>query len=229
MAREGAQVTVSDVEGSAVQETVDFVRGAGGKAVAVFADVTCPQQVEAMVASALSAYGRLDCAFNNAGIAPSYVGAGGTKVGDISKEAWDRMIAVNLTGVWLCMKYEIAAMEKSGGGSIVNTSSIAGLVGLPGSNAYVAGKHGVIGLTKAASIDHSVDGIRVNSICPGYIKTQMITEAFARRGEQIMTSVPMGRLGVVDEIAEAVIWLCSDRSSFVTGTALAVDGGYTAG
>jgi NAD(P)-dependent dehydrogenase (short-subunit alcohol dehydrogenase family) len=139
------------------------------------------------------------------------------------------MLAVNLTGVWLCMKHELAAMEGQGGGVIVNTSSIADLVGLPGSNAYVAAKHGVIGLTRAAAIDHAATGVRVNAVCPGYIETPMVAEAMARRGDQILATVPMRRLGIADDIAEAVVWLCSDRSGFVTGTTLTVDGGYTAG
>ena len=139
------------------------------------------------------------------------------------------MLAVNLTGVWLCMKYELAAMERQGGGVIVNTSSIAGLVGLPGSNAYVAAKHGVIGLTRAAAIDHAAAGVRVNAVCPGYIETPMVAEAMTRRGAQILATVPMRRLGLAADIAEAVVWLCSDRSGFVTGTTLTVDGGYTAG
>jgi NAD(P)-dependent dehydrogenase (short-subunit alcohol dehydrogenase family) len=138
------------------------------------------------------------------------------------------MLAVNLTGVWLCMKHEIAAMERTGGGSIVNTASIAGLVGLPGSNAYVAAKHGVVGLTKAAAIDHAATHIRVNAVCPGYVETGMIREAMSRRGDSILATVPMHRLGLPDEIAEAVVWLCSDRSGFMTGAAMPVDGGYTA-
>jgi NAD(P)-dependent dehydrogenase (short-subunit alcohol dehydrogenase family) len=229
MAREGARVTVADLPGPAADETVELVRAAGGEAQAVVADVTKPDEVAAMVAAAVTAYGRLDCAYNNAGVAAVHVGAGGKRVGDISQESWDRMLAVNLTGVWLCMKHELAAMERQGGGVIVNTSSIAGLVGLPGSNAYVAAKHGVIGLTKAAAIDHAATGVRVNAVCPGYIETPMVAEAMARRGDRILATVPMRRLGLAGDIAEAVVWLCSDRSGFVTGTTLTVDGGYTAG
>jgi NAD(P)-dependent dehydrogenase (short-subunit alcohol dehydrogenase family) len=228
MAREGARVTVADLPGPGAGETVDFIRAAGGEAQPVIADVTRPDQIAAMVAAAVSAYGRLDCAHNNAGIAAVHVGAGGLRVGDISQDSWDRMLAVNLTGVWLCMKHELAEMERQGGGAIVNTSSIAGLVGLPGSNAYVAAKHGVIGLTKAAAIDHAEAGIRVNAVCPGYTETSMIGEAMARRGDHILSTVPMRRLGSPDDIAEAVVWLCSDRSAFITGTTVAVDGGYTA-
>jgi NAD(P)-dependent dehydrogenase (short-subunit alcohol dehydrogenase family) len=229
MAREGARVTVADLAGPSAGETVELIRTAGGEAQAVFADVTKPDEVAAMVASAVAAYGRLDCAYNNAGIAAVHVGAGGQRVGDISQDSWDRMLAVNLTGVWLCMKHELAEMERGGGGAIVNTSSIAGLVGLPGSNAYVAAKHGVIGLTKAAAIDHAGANVRVNAVCPGYIDTPMVGEAMARRGGNILSTVPMRRLGLANDIAEAVVWLCSDRSGFVTGTAVTVDGGYTAG
>jgi NAD(P)-dependent dehydrogenase (short-subunit alcohol dehydrogenase family) len=229
MAREGARITVVDLPGPNAEETVKQIHAAGGEAQAVFADVTRPEDVAAAIKAAVSAFGRLDCAHNNAGIAAAHVGAGGERVGDITQVAWDRIIAVNLTGVWLCMKHELAEMERSGGGAIVNTSSIAGLIGLPGSHAYVAAKHGVIGLSKAAAIDHAGANIRVNAVCPGYINTTMVGEAMARRGESIMSTVPMRRLGLPDEIAEAVVWLCSDRSGFVTGSAVAVDGGYTAG
>lgn len=227
MAREGARVTVSDLPGAGAEETVALVRAAGGEAQAVHADVTQPDQVAAMVQAALAAYGPLHCAFNNAGIAAMHVGAGGQRMGDISLQSWERMLAVNLTGVFLCMAQEIAAMERSGGGAIVNTASVAGLVGLPGSNAYVVAKHGVVGLTRAAAIDHAAAGIRVNAVCPGYIETPMITEAMARRGEQILGTVPLRRLGQAEEIAQAVVFLCSDRAAFMTGAAMPVDGGYT--
>jgi NAD(P)-dependent dehydrogenase (short-subunit alcohol dehydrogenase family) len=229
MGREGARVTVADLSEAGAAETAAHIRAAGGEAQFVVVDVTKADQVETMVAAAVSAFGRLDCAHNNAGIAAANVGAGGQRVGDISQAAWDRLIAVNLTGVWLCMKHELAAMERYGSGAIVNTSSIAGLVGLPGSHAYVAAKHGVIGLTKAASIDHAEAGIRVNAVCPGYIDTPLVGEAMTRRGAQILSTVPMRRLGLAEDIAEAVVWLCSDRSGFVTGATLTVDGGYTAG
>lgn len=228
MAREGARVTVADLTGSSAGDTVAAILAAGGMAQAVVADVTRPDQVAAMVEAAVATYGRLDCAFNNAGVAAGTLGAGGQRVGDVEQEIWDRMIAVNLTGVWLCMKHELAAMERTGGGAIVNTASIAGLVGLPGSHAYVAAKHGVVGLTKAAAIDHAAAGIRVNAVCPGYIETPMIRDSMARRGERILARPVIRRLGQPEEVAEAVVWLCSDRSGFVTGTTMTVDGGYTA-
>ena len=227
MAREGARVLISDLPGGDLDETGRRIREAGGECVAVEADVTIAAEVEALVAAALSTWARLDCAFNNAGIGSAATGSGGQRVGDLTTHAWERMIAVNLTSVWLCMSRELAAMERGGGGAIVNTASVAGLVGLPGSGAYVAAKHGVVGLTKAAAIDHAAAGIRVNAVCPGYIQTPMIGESMARRGDQIMATVPMKRLGQPSEVAELVAWLCSDRAAFVTGATYAVDGGYT--
>jgi NAD(P)-dependent dehydrogenase (short-subunit alcohol dehydrogenase family) len=228
LAREGARVLVADLPGLGAGETARMIQGAGGEALAVVADVTLDADVEAMVAAAVAAWGRLDCAFNNAGIAPAAVGPAGQRVGDLSRQSWEGMLAVNLTGVWLCMKHELAQMERQGGGAIVNTASIAGLVGLPRSGAYVAAKHGVVGLTKAAAIDHAGAGVRINAVCPGYVETPMIVESMARRGAEIMAGVPLKRLGAASEIAEAVAWLCSDRAAFVTGTAITVDGGYTA-
>jgi NAD(P)-dependent dehydrogenase (short-subunit alcohol dehydrogenase family) len=174
------------------------------------------------------AHGRLDCAFNNAGIAGWQVEAGGKKTADWHEEAFDRMIAVNLKGVWLCMRAEIRQMLTQGGGAIVNTGSIAGLAGLPTSSAYVAAKHGVIGLTKTAAIEYAEAGIRVNAVCPGYIRTRMTEDTMRRRGEAILAQVPAKRMGNPEEIAEMVVWLCSDRASYVTGAAYNVDGGWMA-
>jgi NAD(P)-dependent dehydrogenase (short-subunit alcohol dehydrogenase family) len=201
----------------------------GGQALAIACDVTDDDAVKAMIARAVDAFGSLDCAFNNAGIAPYQVNAGGQKIADVAPEAWRRLIDVNLTGVWLCLRHEVAQMRAQGsGGVIINTASILGLVGSATSSAYVAAKHGVVGLTKVAAADHAEDNIRVNAVCPGYIETPMTEETMRRRGERILARVPMARMGKAGEIAEAVIWLCSPKASFVTGVSWAVDGGYTA-
>jgi NAD(P)-dependent dehydrogenase (short-subunit alcohol dehydrogenase family) len=193
--------------------------------------VTSAAAVAATIRDTLSAYGRLDCAFNNAGIAGYQVDAAGLKTAEWSEESFDRMIAVNLKGVWLCMKYQIRHMLKQGGGAIVNCSSIAGLVGFQGIPAYVASKHGVVGLTRAAALEYSKSNIRVNAVCPGVIQTPMIdrfTHGEAAIRKQLVEGEPVGRVGRPEEVAEAVLWLCSDRASFVTGHALAVDGGWVA-
>ena len=227
-AREGAWVAAADLQLEAARETARMVEEAGGQAVAVEVDVTNDDAVAAMVGAAVKAFGGLDCAFNNAGIAPYQVNASGQKIADVAPEAWQRLLDVNLTGVWRCLRHEVAQMRTQGGGAIVNTASVAGLVGLPNSSAYVAGKHGVVGLTRTAAVDHAEDGIRVNAVCPGYIETPMTEDTMRRRGERIMERVPLARMGKPEEIAEAVVWLCSDRASFVTGAAWTVDGGYTA-
>src|SRR5581483_9630165 len=191
-------------------------------------DVTEARVVEDMVKSVVAAYGRLDCAFNNAGIAGFQVDASGQKTADWSEASFDRMIAVNLKGVWLCMKHELPQMVAQGGGAIVNTASIAGLIGLPTSSAYVAAKHGVVGLTKTAALEYAGDKVRVNAVCPGYIETKMTEDVMRRRGGQLMAMVPFHRMGKPEEIAEMVVWLCSDRASYVSGAAYNVDGGYMA-
>jgi NAD(P)-dependent dehydrogenase (short-subunit alcohol dehydrogenase family) len=211
-AREGARVAVADILEEAAQRTVAEI-----------------EAVKAMIAATVDAFGGLDCAFNNAGIAPYQVNAGGQKIADVAPEAWRRLIDVNLTGVWLCLRHEVAQMRAQGsGGVIINTASILGLIGSASSSAYVAAKHGVVGLTKTAAADHAEDNIRVNAVCPGYIETPMTEETMRRRGERILARVPMARMGQANEIAEAVVWLCSPKASFVTGVSWAVDGGYTA-
>jgi NAD(P)-dependent dehydrogenase (short-subunit alcohol dehydrogenase family) len=235
MAREGAKVAVADFDAAAAHDTVAQIdaigalgAAAGGQAITLAGDVSRGEDVRAMIADTVTAFGRLDCAFNNAGIAGYQVDAVGQKTADWSEESFDRMIEVNLKGVWLCMKEEIPQMLSQGGGAIVNTASIAGLVGLQTSSAYVAAKHGVIGLTKTAAIEYADANIRVNAVCPGFIETRMTASAMQRRGEQILAAIPFGRLGQPGEIAEMVAWLCSDRASYVTGAAYNVDGGWMA-
>jgi NAD(P)-dependent dehydrogenase (short-subunit alcohol dehydrogenase family) len=223
LARAGATVTVADVDEQGGKETVTLViEEVGGDADFVRADVTQADEVEAMVDKTVARWGRLDCALNNAGTtgvrAPT---------ADHTLEDWNRAIALNLTGVFLCLKYEIPAMLEHGG-AIVNMASGAGLVGFAGLPAYVASKHGVVGLTRAAALESASQGLRVNAICPGSTRTPML-EGFMGGDEQVermMTrAVPLGRLGRPEEIADAVVWLCSDAASFVVGHALAVDGG----
>jgi NAD(P)-dependent dehydrogenase (short-subunit alcohol dehydrogenase family) len=223
LARAGASVTVADVDEQGGKETADLVsEEAGGDAEFVRADVTQTDEVEAMVDKAVARWGHLDCALNNAGT--TGVSA---PTADYTLEDWNRAIALNLTGVFLCLKYELPAMLERGG-AIVNMASGAGLVGFPGLPAYVASKHGVVGLTRAAALEYASQGVRINAICPGSTRTPML-EGFMGGDEQVermMTrAVPLGRLGRPEEIADAVVWLCSDAASFVVGHALAVDGG----
>jgi len=227
-AREGARIAVADANLDAAKETVAQVNAIGGQAMSLTGDVTDSTAVQAMIKSVVSAYGRIDCAFNNAGIAGYQVDAAGKKTHEWSDEAFDRMIAVNLRGVWLCMKHELPQMMAQGGGVIVNTGSIAGLIGLPTSSAYVAAKHGVLGLTKTAALEYATDNIRVNAVCPGYIETKMTADTMRRRGTELMTKVPFGRMGKPEEIGEMVLWFCSDRASYVSGACYNVDGGYMA-
>ncbi len=226
-AREGAQVAVADRVVDGAEQTVAEINAAGGQALAIACDVTDEAQVAAMVQATVAAFGRLDCAFNNAGIGTAPVQAHGLKLGDLPLEAWNGLLAVNLTGVFLCLKHEVQAMRQSGGGAIVNTASIAGLVGLAGAGGYVASKHGVVGLTRTAAADHADDNIRVNAVCPGFIETPMTETTLARHGGRILLRVPMRRTGLPEEIAEAVVWMSSDRAGFVTGSCYTVDGGYT--
>ena len=228
MAREGARVLVQDRAEAGAQETVGLINAAGGQAVSIGGDVTSEADVAAMMAAAVAAFGQLDVAFNNAGVSPAAAHSTSQRTHELSLAAWQTLIDINLTGVFLCMKHQIPHMLAGAGGAIVNTASVAGLVGLPTAAAYVAGKHGVIGLTKTAAMEYARDGIRVNAVCPGYVLTPMTEDGVARRGEELLNKVPMHRLGRPDEIAEAVVWMCSDRASFVTGSFYTVDGGYYA-
>ncbi len=227
-AREGAKVVVADVDVDGGQETVRLIEAAEGTARFVRADVSQAAEVAALVEQAVATYGRLDCALNNAGIQGDI-----KQTAECSQENWDRIIATNLTGVWLCMKHEIPHMLNQGWGTIVNTASNFGLVGSNGMPAYSASKHGVLGLTKTAALEYAKSGIRVNAVCPGPVQTPLVDKVLAAQpelGDQIIKAIearePVGRMGRPEEIAEAVVWLCSDAASFVTGTAMSVDGGF---
>lgn len=225
-AREGAKVVVVDVNVAGSEETVQLVKAAGGTAMCVKADVGSAADVEAMVNTTVATYGRLDCAYNNAGIEGKQA-----SVLDDTEENWERVLRINLIGVWLCMKYEIAQMRKQGNGAIVNTASDAGLLGVPRMGAYVASKHGVVGITKSAALECAKTGIRVNAVCPGVIQTPMIERVTGLRPgmvERMIAGEPVGRAGKPEEIGEAAAWLCSDAASFVTGFAMSVDGGIAA-
>lgn len=224
-AKRGVQVVVSDVNEKGGQETVDIICGAGGSASFVNADVSHSSECESLVTKVVTKFGRLDFAFNNAG-----VGGEPNPVGDLSIEGWDKAIAINLSGVFYCMHYEIPAMLKSGGGSIVNMSSILGQVGFATAAAYVSAKHGVIGLTQTAAIEYAKAGIRINVVGPGFIHTPMLRaiEENAQVAKSLVDLHPMGRFGKPEEVAELVIWLSSDQASFVTGSYYPVDGGYLA-
>jgi NAD(P)-dependent dehydrogenase (short-subunit alcohol dehydrogenase family) len=227
-AREGAKLIIADVDVDGGQQILHLITENGGDATFVQVDVTQATEVEAMISKTVETYGRLDCAFNNAGT------EGTTMVStvDYKEEDWNRVLRINLTGVWLCMKYEIAQMLIQGGGTIVNTASVAGLVGSRGAgSAYAASKHGVVGLTKTAALEYAKQGIRINAVCPGVIRTPMMERMLSRNPElehRYIDAEPVGRLGTPEEIAEAVVWLCSDAASFVTGHTMTVDGGMVA-
>jgi NAD(P)-dependent dehydrogenase (short-subunit alcohol dehydrogenase family) len=225
-AREGAAVVVSDLDVEGGAEAVDEIRKAGGEASFVQADVTRERDVANLIERVVSRFGRIDCAHNNAGVAGT---AGALHLMELDE--WSRVLAVNLTGTFLCMKYEIPRMLEQGGGAIVNTSSGAGVLATPGLAHYGASKHGVLGLTKSAALENATTGIRINAVCPGSVDTPMLQASIAGNDEirkMVLRSQPGGRLGTPDEIAEAAVWLCSDRASFVTGESMLVDGGAVA-
>ena len=225
--RAGASVVIVDVDESSGKETEGILRDAGGDASFFRCDLTKGDEVAAMVEHALSTYGRLDCAHNNAGI----LGASAV-ISEYDDDDWDRVIAVNLRSVYLCVKHEVRAFLAAGApGAIVNTASFSGLVAVPFASAYVASKHGVVGLTKAAAVEYGRKGIRVNAVCPGTVRTKMMEERIAEnpKMEKALTDVsPMRRLTEAHEVADAVVWLCSDKASFINGHALPVDGGAVA-
>ena len=224
-AREGAKVVAADVVSEGGEEIARTIQDSGGEAIFVRTDVSQASQVEGLINTAVETYGRLDCAHNNAGIEGAVA-----QTHEYLEDAWDSVMGINLKGVWLCMRYEIPQMLRQGGGAIVNTASAAGLVGVRGQPAYVASKHGVNGLTKVAALENAARGIRVNSVCPGVIRTPMIDRFVSLspdyNEERIISMEPVGRMGTPEEIAEAVVWLCSDSASFVTGHNMSVDGGF---
>jgi NAD(P)-dependent dehydrogenase (short-subunit alcohol dehydrogenase family) len=225
-AREGASVVVADVSEEGNRETARLIEAEGGKAVAVRCDVTRGEDVRAAVVKTAGAFGRLDFAFNNAGIEPKKP----APTADYDEDEWNRILDVNLRGVFLCMKHEVPLILKSGGGAIVNTSSGAGVIGIKGSPAYTAAKHGVIGLTKAAALDYAAQKVRVTAICPGYIDTPMMERFTGGTPEgraKVIAEEPVGRMGTPEEIAAAVLWLCSDGAAFMIGHAMVIDGGQT--
>ncbi len=226
-AKAGAKVVVAGRRELEGKETIDLVRAAGGDGLFVKTDVSQAAEVHALVRKTVEKYGRLDVAFNNAGIEGNWI-----PIAEQSEEDWDRTIDINLKGTWLCLKHEIRQMLKQGGGgAIVNMASVAGLVGSPGAATYCASKHGVMGLTKAAALENARSGIRVNVVCPAVIETPMVERIFGEPQfrKYALGLHPIGRFGTPMEVAEAVVWMCSDRASFMTGQSLVLDGGFLAG
>jgi NAD(P)-dependent dehydrogenase (short-subunit alcohol dehydrogenase family) len=225
-AKSGYSVVVSDIDNQAGQETVALIKAAEGDASFIRCDVSRDAQVRLLIDGTVSAYGRLDCAFNNAGIEIERC-----KLADGNEGVFDAIMNVNVKGVWLCMKYQIAAMLAQGGGAIVNTASVAGLIAAPTQGIYSASKHAVIGLTKTAAVEYARKNIRVNAVCPAVIDTEMFRRASMDNPKHVALAVaahPLGRIGTVEEIAAAVLYLCGDSAGFTTGVAMPVDGGLTA-
>lgn len=228
-ASEGAHLVLSDLSTDGLDNTAAEVRDQGGDVIELTADLTIRDEVDAVVAGAVDHYGRLDGAFNNAGVSGGQIGQGDRRVGEWDEEMFDLAVAVNLKATWLCLRAELRQMEsQAGGGSIVNTASLAGLTGFKRTAGYSAGKHGVIGLTKTAAIEYG-PRIRVNAVCPGYTDTALMAEAKRLLGNELYTRIPAGRLAQPNEIAQMACWLLSDRSSYATGGEFVIDGGYMAG
>jgi NAD(P)-dependent dehydrogenase (short-subunit alcohol dehydrogenase family) len=226
-AREGAMITIADINEAQGEKLARMIKEMGSDALFVRTDISSREDVEMMVKKTVEHFGRLDCAFNNAGLEGKQA-----TTAEISEDEWDRIMGINLKGAWFCMKYEIEYMLKHGGGAIVNTSSAAGLMGFPGLSAYTASKHGLLGLTKTAAMEYASRNIRINAICPGVIRTPMVDRFLGGNKEleaHFIEKEPVGRMGLPQEIAEAAMWLCSDKASFVTGASIPVDGGMTAG
>ncbi len=226
-AREGAKLVLSDVNDAGGTETLAMITDMGGTAIYHRCDVTSSESVTTLVAAAVAHYGGLHYAVNNAGIAGTFQNA----IAETEESVYDAVMAVNVKGVWLCMKAQIPAILASGGGSIINLASVAGLIGAPGGAVYAASKHAVIGLTRSVALEYARHGLRVNAICPSYIETPMVTnlsDVDPKMEERTRKASPMKRLGQPDEVAEAIVWLCSEKASFINGTTLAIDGGLTA-
>jgi NAD(P)-dependent dehydrogenase (short-subunit alcohol dehydrogenase family) len=224
-AKEGAKVVIAARRENLGQEVLQEITKNGGEALFIKTDVSIQVDIENLIKKIIDQYGRLDLAFNNAG-----VGGPMTRLARQTLETWDMVINTNLKGVWLCLKYEIEQMLKQGGGAIVNTASTAGISGSPGAAIYSASKHGVLGLTKSAAAEYATKNIRINAVCPGPIMTPMLEEGFTERPpmrEAYLSTVPMGRFGVPEEIAGAVLWLCSEEASFMTGYSMTIGGGQT--
>ncbi|MGG5600681.1 MULTISPECIES: SDR family oxidoreductase [unclassified Myroides] len=224
-AREGASVVATDISEKANQETAKLIEDEGGKVLAVTVDVTDSKSIQEALNQTIAKYGKLDFAFNNAGVENKV-----EPLHEVDEEEFKRVVNIDLTGVFLCMKYQLPLLLKNGSGSIVNTASIAGVTGFTGGASYGAAKHGVIGLTKTAALDYAAKGIRVNAICPSVVETEMI-KRYNKDGsmDALKANLPIGRFGRVEEIAAAVLWLCSDESEFIVGQSLILDGGQLAG
>ena len=225
-AKEGAKVAFTGRRETEAQQTLELVRGAGGDGLFLKSDVSKAADVQSAVQKTVEKYGRLDVAFNNAGVEGVWV-----PLAEQTEENWDYVHGINLKGLWLCLKYEIQQMQRQGAGAIVNMSSVAGLIGSPGAGVYIASKHGVLGLTKTAAAECAREGIRVNAVCPAVIQTDMADRAFSEPdlNKRVRALHPLGRFGTPREVSEAVLWLCSDKSSFTTGQSLCVDGGLLIG